>query len=224
MQKKKENVVVKQNCHSRGMLSGIYNACRYYKKRKALLNECVKDPRLRLSGMTLNVMGFTLIELLVVVLIIGILTAVAVPQYKKAVYRSRYANLKVLAESIIKAQTVYYLTNNKYATSFEELDVDMPGGKLNNSTTTRYYYDWGSCWIDAESTYTQSNCLNDQILMAYQHGLAVPGTEGNSFIKCTLTGTTDATDWRSSICQNEIGVTTPEVSNKWKTVGWKRNL
>ena len=70
--------------------------------------------------------GFTLIELLVVVLIIGILAAVAVPQYQKVVERSKATEAMSMLSSIAKAYQVYYLANGDYATTFEELDVDIP--------------------------------------------------------------------------------------------------
>ena len=78
--------------------------------------------------------GFTLIELLVVVLIIGILAAMALPQYFKAVERSRMTEAVTLMDSIVKAQRRKFMQTNHYASRFEGLDVSPKG-----ATGSTYY-------------------------------------------------------------------------------------
>jgi len=78
--------------------------------------------------------GFTLVELLVVVLIIGILAAVAVPQYQKSVDETRFSRAMVLLETIRTAQNTYYMANGRYSTSWEDLDISFGKPKTEGST------------------------------------------------------------------------------------------
>ncbi|MBR2082995.1 MAG: prepilin-type N-terminal cleavage/methylation domain-containing protein [Elusimicrobiaceae bacterium] len=83
--------------------------------------------------------AFTLIELLVVILIIGILASVAMPLYKKAVLKSKTAQIVSLVRAISDAQEVYFLANGEYASSWNDLDISLPSSNGTCTTTLKGY-------------------------------------------------------------------------------------
>ncbi len=70
--------------------------------------------------------AFTLIELLVVVLIMGILSAVALPQYKIAIQKAELANYRLIANTVAQGAIAYHLANGKWPSNIDELDVSLP--------------------------------------------------------------------------------------------------
>ncbi len=75
--------------------------------------------------------GFTLIELLIVVAIIGILAAIAVPNFLNAQLRAKIARCKSDLRSIGMAQEQYFLDNNEYPPNHRLIMLSTPVAYLN---------------------------------------------------------------------------------------------
>ncbi len=84
--------------------------------------------------------GFTLIELLVVIIIIGILSAIALPSFLSQAAKARASEARTITGLLNRAQQAYYLENQKFAqddgtsTALEKLSV----GVVNNTPNYSY--------------------------------------------------------------------------------------
>ncbi len=103
--------------------------------------------------------GFTLIELLVVVLIIGILSAIALPQYQKAVEKARFAEVRLHISALEKAMDMYILENGWPSGTIQflgsngqnVLDIDLKSVLQNTqwptTSSSKYYYYQADCGL-----------------------------------------------------------------------------
>ena len=130
--------------------------------------------------------GFTLIELLVVVLIIGILSAVALPKYEEAVLKSRFMSMLPTARAIKNAQESYYLANGKYSLSLEDLDITLPNSCHVHSAVATWGNEMqcGDNWIFDNGR--SGNSVNGVLVLEY-----CPGKASGGALSCKNAG--DAT-------------------------------
>lgn len=146
----------------------------------------------------MNKSGFTLIELLVVVLIIGILSAVALPQYTKAVEKSRAGEALLLLKSLREQQELCILQEGGYMphcgqaensnedSLFETASITLPGtldkscGYYSGCLYTKNF----TYYIDGQFIMAERNPFENSKYQLETTALEQPGTHSYNRISC----------------------------------------
>jgi type IV pilus assembly protein PilA len=86
--------------------------------------------------------GFTLIELMIVVAIIGILAAIAIPNYLSYQARARQAEAKTNLGGIYAAETAFFANTGRYDV-FSKIGFSLGGTSNGTCASCRYTYETG---------------------------------------------------------------------------------
>ena len=154
----------------------------------------------------INKKAFTLIELLVVVLIIGILAAVALPQYQIAVEKARAAEAVVNLRLVVNALELYHLENGVYPASLQELSIDLPH-------MTNYHYVYNSnLYIGVDNALEASSGRRYMIAHLLDHRTQWTAEKKSGV--CSLTATDPGTNSiATTLCKQMCGVS--ELKTVW---------
>jgi type IV pilus assembly protein PilA len=84
--------------------------------------------------------GFTLVELLVVIIIIGILAAVALPNFLNQSAKAKQAEAKQNVGAINRIQNALRVENSSFATTFDAVAIGSLASSTSTVSTTNYTY------------------------------------------------------------------------------------
>ena len=153
----------------------------------------------------MNKQGFTLIELLVVVLIIGILAAVALPQYTTAVEKARSAEALTLMSAVAESVERYRLQKDTWPANntFNKLDIEVP---LVSGTSNRGGKNFVITMGTPEGTGASGNTF---VIVATR---SLTKTSSKYALKTVIVENTDGTFIATRSCSQDYGFDTANTT------------
>ncbi|HYX12802.1 MAG TPA: type IV pilin-like G/H family protein, partial [Nostoc sp.] len=124
--------------------------------------------------------GFTLIELLVVIIIIGILSAIALPSFLNQAAKAKQSEAKTYVGSVNRAQQSYRIENPSFAGSIADLQIGIPTGTVNYAYTISA--------TDNTTTSVSAVAQDIKSLKSFAGGVVILDSGQTSAAACQTTG------------------------------------
>ncbi|EDX87479.1 Prokaryotic N-terminal methylation motif domain protein [Synechococcus sp. PCC 7335] len=131
--------------------------------------------------------GFTLIELLVVIIIIGILSAIALPSFLNQGNRARQSEAQTYVGSMNRAQQTFYLENGEFTGTMDDLGLGIPEETENYS----YSADAATATSAADQRVTNIAEARELALRGYAGGVGLEEV-GDNFTSLSIVCEADA--------------------------------
>ena len=157
-----------------------------------------------------NHQGFTLIELLVVVLIIGILAAIALPQYQKAVWKARAAEAVATVSALQQAVEAYALANGEPSIQTDLMDkLDVAFTNYTTDSCRKTGFDYGVWWDNDVSRFGDDETA----------GFDVYGNNSEIYLSFGMARYAGSLDWfRYCICMTDLACS---ICKGYQSQGWR---
>lgn len=146
-----------------------------------------------------------------VILIIGVLAAIALPQYQYAVSKAKFTQLLTATRAIKDAQTRYMLVHHERSLNLSELDIDIEGCNYSGTLKDSITCDWGGCSIAYDTNRTLFSCSLNRPHISYYSSFP------NNNKWCCASKASGSLG--KKLCQAEFPKSTGNPSDTWCGVG-----